>query len=175
MGEIAIRVAGPNDVAGMAAVHETAVGGERGGGTYDDELIDAWAHALTLAELRERLAARRFFIAESPSEPIAYAQLDLDAASLRSLYVSPAYRRQGVGRRLAETAIEATRAAGLRRLELDSSFNAVSFYEALGSRRLGRIEHRLHNGVVMPCVRMAKELGTEAPVPTADDGERRTG
>jgi putative acetyltransferase len=160
--EIAIRTASAADAAGIAMVHEAAVIGECGRGDYDDAQIEAWAHAQTPAELRERIGSRRFLIAESQSEPVGYAQLDVDAAIVRSIYVAPRYRRQGVGRRLGQAVFGAVRDAGLRRLELDSSLNAVPFYEALGFSRLGSVDHRLRSGVLMPCVRMAKQLDDES-------------
>ena len=161
MEKIVIRTAVPADAASIAAIHEAAVHGERGG-DYDDEQIDAWAHPRTLAELRERIGSRRFFIAESPSEPVAYAQLDIDAAAIRSIYVAPHCRGRGVGRRLAHALFSTARDAGLERLELDSSLNAVPFYEALGCSRLGPVDHRLRDGVALPCVRMARRLAGES-------------
>jgi GNAT superfamily N-acetyltransferase len=159
---VVIRVAVPDDAASIAAIHEAAVTGERGRGDYDDGQIDAWAHPWTLAQLRERIGARRFLIAESASKPVAYAQLDVDAAVIRSVYVTPRHRRQGVGRRLAQTLVEVARGAGLERLELASSLNAAPFYERLGFARLENVDHTLRSGVVMPCVRMAKELSDES-------------
>ncbi len=160
--EIVIRVAVPDDAASIATIHEAAVYGERGRGDYDASQIDAWAHAQTPAALRERIGSRRFFIAESPSEPVAYAQLDVDAAIVRSIYVAPHYRRRGLGRRLGQAVFGAARDAGLPRLKLDSSLNAVPFYEALGFSRLGSIDHRLRSGVVIPCVRMTKQIDDES-------------
>lgn len=170
MGEIAIRRAGLDDAASIATVHEAAVNGERGRGDYDDVQIDAWAHPRTLAELNEQIGARRFFIAESPTRSLAYAQLDVGAATVGSIYVVPHSWRQGVRRRLAQTAFEAARDAGLRCVELDSSLNAVPFYEALGFTRLRSLDHTLRSGVVMPCVRMTKELADEPGASTGTNG-----
>ena len=50
------------------------------------------------------------------------------------------YRRQGIGRRLAETAIGAARAAGIERIELEvfaSNTGAIRLYEQLGFVREG--------------------------------------
>jgi GNAT superfamily N-acetyltransferase len=92
------------------------------------------------------------------SEPVGYAQLDVGAAVVRSVYVVPSHQRRGVGGRLAQAALTAARDAGLARVELDSSLNAVPFYETLGFARLGEVDHGLRDGVVMPCLRMAMRL-----------------
>ena len=162
--EIVIRAAVPEDAASIATVHEAAINGERGGGNYDDEQLNAWAHRHTVAEIRARIAIRTFFIAESPIEPVAYGQVDVAEAVMRSVYVSPRYSRRGVGRRLVQVMFKVAEDAGLRRLELDSSLNAVPFYEALGFTRLGSLDHHLTGGAAMACVRMARDFLDE---PTA--------
>jgi putative acetyltransferase len=156
--EIAVRRAAPDDAATIATIHEAAVSGERGRADYSDEQLAVWARAQTAAELRERVGRRLFFIAEDLNGPVGYAQLDVATAVLRSVYVAPRGQRQGVGARLAEAALEAARDTGVDRLELDSSLNAVSFYEALGFETLGNVEHRLRGGAVMTCVHMARTL-----------------
>jgi GNAT superfamily N-acetyltransferase len=159
--EITIRVAAPDDAARIAMVHHAAVQGERSLGDYDAEQLEAWAQSRPLTELRKRIAVRRFFVAESTTEPAGYAQLDVGNAVIRAIYVAPHYQRRGVGRRLAQAVFAAAREAGFEQLELDSSLNAVPFYETLGFARLGNVDHRLSNGVIMPCVRMTKSLGDE--------------
>jgi len=162
---IAIRRTGPDDVDSITAVHDAAVEGERGRDHYTDAQIDAWARLRSVAKLRAQIAERRFFIAESSRRPVGYAQLDVREAVLRSVYVRPECQRHGVGRLLAHTALREARDAGLQRLELDSSLNAVSFYEALGFVSLGCVDHELGNCVSMSCVRMARCLDGESGQP----------
>lgn len=166
--EIVIRAAQPEDAATILALHRAAVNGERGAGQYDDAQIDAWADRHTVTEIRARIASRTFFIAEREGRAVAYAQLDIAAATVRSVYVAPHHSRRGTGRRLVQ-AIEATaEAAGLWELELDASLNAVPFYEAVGFDRAESHDHCLRSGHVMPCIHMAKRLveaeaSSEAP------------
>jgi len=159
--EIVIRAAQPEDAATILALHRAAVNGERGAGRYDDAQIDAWADRHTVADLRARIAGRTFFIARRGAQSVGYAQLDIPAMIVRSVYVAPQSARQGIGRRLVEAAEAAAEAAGLGRLELDASLNAVAFYEAVGFHRVGSHDHCLQNGQVMPCVHMAKRLAGE--------------
>ena len=166
--EISIREAGPGDAAAIATIHEAAVRGPTVGACYDHAQIEAWAQPHAAPQLAERIAARRFFIAAAQGQPIAYAQLDLEAATIRSVYVLPAFARQGVGRRLTQTVFWTARAAGLERLQLDSSLNAVAFYESLGFRRLDEVDHELRSGVALRCVRMERSLGGPMSDPVSD-------
>jgi N-acetylglutamate synthase-like GNAT family acetyltransferase len=165
---ISIRAAGPADAPAIATIHEAAVRGATVALHYSDAQIDAWAQPRTVSRLREQIDSRRFFIAQADERPIAYAQLDLAAAIIRSIYVLPSFASHGVGRRLAESMFEAVRGQGLRQLELDASLNAVAFYETLGFRRLEEVDHELRSGVALRCVRMVKPLGDDAGRPVGD-------
>ena len=155
---VTVRSARPHDASTIAALHEAAVHGERGRGDYDDRQIDAWARSPGPADLADRIRTRHFLLAEAGAAAVGYAQLDVDASTVRSVYVNPSGQRRGTGRRLVHAVLDAARDARLDRLELDASLNAAGFYEKLGFRQTGQVEHRFRSGVTMPCIRMAKEL-----------------
>ena len=156
---ISIRAAGPSDAEVIATIHEAAVRGATVALHYGGAQIEAWAQPRAVSRLQEQIGSRRFFIAQADERPVAYAQLDLAAAVIRSIYVLPPFARRGVGRRLTETMVEAARGQGLRQLELDASLNAAAFYETLGFRRTEEVDHELRSGVTLRCVRMVKLIG----------------
>jgi len=156
--EIVVREATAADASDIAAIHEAAVFAEGDAAHYSAAQIEAWAHSRSLDRLVAQIAARRFFIASDTTGPLGYGQLDLSAATVRSTYVHPAARRRGCGLRLLEAMVAAAREAGLKRLKLDASLNAVPFYEACGFSCAAPVVHRLATGVELPCRGMVLEL-----------------
>lgn len=65
-----------------------------------------------------------FFLAVAPGgEPVgtvAVRPLTGDTCELKRMYIRPAYRGQGLGRRLLDTALEFARQAGYQCMKLDS-------------------------------------------------------
>jgi ribosomal protein S18 acetylase RimI-like enzyme len=70
---------------------------------------------------------------------VAVRPLETGLGELKRLFVRPAYRGLGLGRRLTEAAIELAREAGMQRLRLDTTpemATAQGLYESLGFREI---------------------------------------
>jgi putative acetyltransferase len=64
--------------------------------------------------------------------------LEPDACEMKRLYIRPAYRSHGLGRRLVETALEQARAIGYSAMYLDTLPEmgaAIRMYQAFGFQR----------------------------------------
>jgi putative acetyltransferase len=80
----------------------------------------------------------RLFIAMNAGEPagcVAVRPAGGSACEMKRLFIWPAYRGQGLGRRLASLAISETRNAGYSKMLLDtlpSMMDAIHLYQSLG-------------------------------------------
>jgi putative acetyltransferase len=75
---------------------------------------------------------------DAPAGCIALRPVDSDTGEIKRLFVRPQFRRNGIGRTLAEQAIVLARAAGCRRVCLDTlptMPEARALYAALGFKR----------------------------------------
>ena len=79
-----------------------------------------------------------------------------EVAEVEVMFVEPAFKRKGVGRRMWLLAEERTRALGGRSIELDADPFAVAFYEAMGCSLIGQTPSGTIPGRMLP--RMAKRL-----------------
>ena len=86
------------------------------------------------AELASLPGPYRLWLAGDAAGCVALRMLDSQSAEMKRLYVRSAHRGTGLGRALAQTAIDAARAAGCSRIVLDTlpkMREAQSLYRAL--------------------------------------------
>jgi ribosomal protein S18 acetylase RimI-like enzyme len=70
---------------------------------------------------------------------VALRSIDDGTCEMKRLYVGPAFKGQGIGRALAESALTAARRIGYKKMRLDtlaSMKEAISLYQSLGFQRI---------------------------------------
>lgn len=97
-------------------------------------------------------------VIETAGRVLGFYQLRLDGAraEILMMFVAPEALRAGLGRRLWAHLEETARAAGARRLEVDSDPHAEGFYRAMGMHLAGEAPSGSIPGRMLP--RLAKEL-----------------
>lgn len=123
---------------------------------YTDEQIEGWVNGKSVEEHRVRLEKHRAFIAEVDNKMTGIIRWNPATNELCSIFVDPAYVRQGIGKRLMARAYEDIMLFDVREIWLDASLNAIPFYETEGWQK-GK--HMMHGA--LECVRMTKILSSE--------------
>jgi len=153
-----IRRVTPKDLPEVAAVHRASIL-DLCAAHYSTAELSLWTGALRPDRYAAMLVGREFFVAEEDNAILGFGILDLSQSLINATYVSPMAVRRGVGRRLVEAMEELARQAGVSRLHLNSTLNAVPFYERLGYVRHEASYNRLSTGAELPCFVMTKGLG----------------
>jgi GNAT superfamily N-acetyltransferase len=157
---ILIRPVTAADVDPLAALQELSIV-RLGTPVYGAAKVRAWArigHEFKHVLLEDG----RYFVAERAGQRVGVGGwspdgLEAGLAWIRYLFVHPDHVRRGVGRSLVEAAEAAALAAGRHCFDVWSSLNAVSFYQALGYRRVRAARWPVRAAVELDYVLMSKQ------------------
>ncbi len=152
-----IRRATPEDLPRIHAVHKESILGLCAA-HYSAVELSQWTAALRPDKYVALFEGREFFIAEEDGKILGFAVLDLRESLINATYVSPETARRGIGRSLVEAMESAAVQSGVSQLHLNSTLNALPFYERLGYVPRKTASNRLPTGVELPCILMTKHL-----------------
>lgn len=83
---------------------------------------------------------------------------EIEPARIRAFFVHPGWARKGIGSRILDACEEAAHKAGFVMLELVATLPGEPFYKALGFAVTERIEISMPGEMVLPAVRMKKNI-----------------
>jgi GNAT superfamily N-acetyltransferase len=81
-----------------------------------------------------------------------------EPARVRAMYTAPAFARRGVGRLVLSLCEQAAAREGFRRTELAATMGGVPLYRACGYVELEPMKTATPSGVLVPMIRMGKDL-----------------
>ncbi|HEY8217880.1 MAG TPA: GNAT family N-acetyltransferase [Acidimicrobiia bacterium] len=99
-------------------------------------------------------------IDDRPAGFVVIVPTDYDNAEIHALFVAPAYRRTGIGRRLLNDADALWGAQGIDRFEVNAVGPMVAFYE-----RVGFVSDDVARTCAGESVRMHRDLPDARPLP----------
>ena len=152
-----VRRARVEDGDAIGRVHRSSIR-ELCGGHYAPEKIEVWARPRRPDHYERAIREKEFYVAEEAGELVGFGTLNPETREVEAVYVGPAATGRGVGMELLKTLERRACELGLKTLRLDSSLNAVGFYERAGFSVEGMGEHRLGGVVDIPCAHMSKRL-----------------
>lgn len=150
-----VRVATPADAAALPELHASAVEAF-GPPDYDDDQVEQWAK-------RDERSPDDYPIEDDDSHVTVclragavagFGELALEEQAVHAVYVHPDHARAGVGSALLAELEGVARGLGMAGLTLQSSLNAVTFYERAGYERVA--EGESPGG--LPVVEMRKSI-----------------
>lgn len=154
---VVIRKAREDDEKAVRKIHKAAI--EAGSKAYyRPEQIRVWATSRGDLPFGEILKQTVFLVLELEGKVVAFCSMDLRKSAIVALFVSPLYKGRGFGTRLLNEQEKIGRENGLTQLSIDSSLNAVYFYQKRGYRRGADIIHTEPDGTQIECIRMSKGL-----------------
>ena len=83
-----------------------------------------------------------------------------EPARIRAFFVHPEWARRGLGRRLFAACEQAAATAGFRAFELVATLPGEPLYAALGFVPVAPVDVALPDGLVLPCLRMARPIAS---------------
>ncbi len=156
-GEIKVRRAARSDGEHIWRVHTAAIKGSCGD-RYTVEEIDAWTSRLSPDSYDAQIRGKALYVAQDDEQVVGFGQLDVVSGEVEAVYVLPDQAGRGIGGLLLRTLEDVARECGVKRLHLDSSLNAVGFYEHEGYVVRGETWRAMQSDVSLPCIRMEKTL-----------------
>ena len=139
------------------AIHELHVNSVRAlcASSYEPGTIDGWLKGRTSAGYLRGIAAGVIFVAEVESKIMGFCEAV--PGEVVAVFVNPRSSRKGVGTALLLRALDIS-ADTPRPVRLESTLNAVSFYECFGFRQIARSSVR-RSDVDVPVVIMERHAG----------------
>lgn len=156
MKRIRVRRARAEDCAKIKSANVASVRGLCSG-HYTPSQIAAWTSSYRIQNYFRSMAAGNIVFVAADGERIAGVSC-LSEGKVRAVYVHPGYIGKGIGTKLLMALERAAQRKGLKRLELDSSLNAVPFYKRHNYRVVRRVTHTLRTGCKLSCMKMSKPL-----------------
>lgn len=162
-----VREATPEDADGIQTVHAEAIA-ELASADYTQEQIDAWLEPIESADYESITSSEYYYVvAENGEEIVGFGSVCSETpdgyestveGEITGVYVHPSVAGEGVGTSMLSALETEAQAQNIRRLGLESSINAVPFYESHGYERVRKLTHEFGGTVKGPAIEMQKRL-----------------
>lgn len=162
LSKFSIRRASPEDVEAIRTAHRKSIL-ELAAKDYPPEIVAQWGTNTSPESIQKHKNAiadgeQIVWVAAMDGQVEGFSTLVPATEKLGAIYVTGKASGKGVGKALLEVLEAEARRLGLKKLSLDSSITARTFYEKHGYRNLGHGFHEMRSGAKMECYFMEKVL-----------------
>jgi len=155
MGDITLRAATLSDAPSIHQLHLASVRALCAP-CYEASVIDGWLTGRSPQDYAPGISSGAMLVAETRGRVIGFSEGV--PGEVRAVFVDPIWTGMGIGAQLLAQALTLAEAGQSGPIHLESTLNAVSFYERYGFRQLGPIALR-RGGVEVPTVLMERRAG----------------
>lgn len=128
---------------------------------YSTQQIAAWLEQYPSPEMFATWRNRRtMLVAREGALLVGFGQIEIGRKEIVGVHVEPSKTRNGIGSRLIVALEKIGTESNLTELVVQSSLNAVAFYQHCGYESSRDIEFQLQNGVKLNALLMQKRLST---------------
>ena len=99
---------------------------------------------------------RLLLVAEENGNIIGFAQYSPDISLIEAVHVNPSRAKQGIGRKLVKAIETAALDLGKKKISLESSMNAIKFYEKCDYRQIKASTYKCKNDIELDVVSFEK-------------------
>ncbi|MFH1566276.1 MAG: GNAT family N-acetyltransferase [bacterium] len=125
---------------------------------YSLKVIKEWVSTINQQNVLEQFKSTGWVVCEVDKEIVGFAQYSIKDKTLFQIQVSPKFQRKNIGAKLYKYIEEEFLKSGLKIMFLNSTLNAVPFYDRLGFRKVRGIKFELERYSV-EMVKMEKTFG----------------
>lgn len=127
---------------------------------YTEKEMKAWTDRLTPSLFNEGIKDENNIgvVAVESAIVIGYGFFNLRDRELRALYVLPQFTCKGVGKLIMARLEDMALKKNIKKLTLQSTINAVGFYQKLGYQIIKTDRHPINEEVFISCVLMERIL-----------------
>lgn len=144
LNKIKIRKVSSKDIQNIVDLHRKVVS-KTNAEQYDKEVIEEWLSQITPEGVKYQLKDKTtpWYLLELNSKIIGFCQFSIVEKTIFQLNINPNYQGKGYGKTLSNFMEKKFRNAGVSNVELNSTLNALSFYEKLGFKVKNPIKYKV--------------------------------
>lgn len=124
---------------------------------YPPEAIKEWLSDISAENTKQQFKNSIWIVAEISNKIVGFGQYSIADGEIYQINVSPDNLKQGIGKRIYDYMENDFRKNGVKEISLNSTLNAVGFYQELGFKIVKELDFKLKKEF-LKMIKMKKSL-----------------